>query len=44
MADETTDIANKERVTTVICWVTAAFVVHEEFTGLYMVDSIDSWL
>ena len=42
MADETTDIANKEQVTIVIHWVTADFVVHEEFIGLYMVDSIDS--
>ena len=42
MADETTDIANTEQVTIVISWVTADFVVHEEFIGLYMVDSIDS--
>ena len=42
MADETTDIASKEQVTVVIHWVTAAFVVDEEFVGLYMVDLIDS--
>ena len=42
MADEATDIASKEQVTIVIHWVTAAFVVDEEFVGLYMVDSIDS--
>ena len=42
MADETTNIANKEQVTIVIHWVTADFVVHEEFIGLYMVDLIDS--
>ena len=42
MADETTDITNKEQVTIVIHWVTADFVVHDEFIRLYMVDSIDS--
>ena len=42
MADEVTDKANKEQVTLIGRWVTEDFEVHEEFLGLYHVDSIDA--
>ncbi len=35
MADETTDVSNKEQLTLVIRWVDENFEVHEEFLGLY---------
>ena len=42
MADEVTDLANKEQV--VVCFriVDEHFDAHEEFVGLYQVDSIVS--
>lgn len=42
MADEVTDSSNKEQV--VICFrrVDEQFEVHEDFVGLYQVDSIQS--
>ena len=42
MVDEVTDKANKEQVTLIVRWVTEDFEVHEEFLGLYHVDSIDA--
>ena len=42
MADETTDVSIKEQVTIFLRWVTDNFQVHEEFLGLYHVDSIDA--
>ena len=42
MIDETTDVSNREQATVVIRWVSEDFKVHEEFVGLYHVDSIDS--
>ena len=42
MADETSDIANKEQVTLILRWVSESFEVHEEFIGLYQVDAIDA--
>ena len=42
MADETTDAANHEQVVICIRWVNDDFEVHEEFIGLYKVDSIDA--
>ena len=42
MADETTDASNKEQVTIFLRWVTESLLVHEEFLGLYFVDSIDA--
>ena len=35
MADETTDVSNKEQLTLVIRWVDENFEVNEEFLGLY---------
>ena len=42
MADECTDIANKEQFTINIRWVDEKMKDHEEFIGLYCVDSIDA--
>ena len=42
MADETTDSSNREQVTLFLRWVTDNLEVHEEFLGLYHVDSIDA--
>ena len=42
MADETTDIFNKEQVTMFLRWVTDNFQVHEEFLGLYHVNFASS--
>ena len=42
MADETTDKANKEQVTLIVRWVAEDFEVHEEFLGLYHVNSINA--
>ncbi len=42
MADETTDNSNKEQVTLFLRWVTDDLQVHEEFLGLYHVDSINA--
>ena len=43
MADETTDISNREQVTIILRWVDDTdFSVNEEFVGLYVVPSIGS--
>ena len=43
MADETTDKTNKEQVALVLRWMDDSnFEVHEEFIGLYEVESITS--
>ena len=43
MVDETTDTTNKEQVTLVLRWMDDSnFEVHEEFIGLYEVESITS--
>ena len=42
MADETTDISNREQVVICLRWVDNSLDVHEEFVGLHMVDSIDA--
>lgn len=43
MADETTDVSNREQVTIILRWVDDNdFSVHEEFVGLYLVPSIGS--
>ena len=43
MADETTDVSNREQVTIILWWVDDNdFSVHEEFVGLYLVPSIGS--
>ena len=42
MIDETTDSSNMEQVTLVIRHVTEELQVHEEFLGLYAVDSTDA--
>ena len=40
MADETTDMSNREQVVLCIRWVTVE--VHEDFIGLYVVEAIDA--
>ena len=40
MADECTDIANKEQFTVCLRWVGRDLEDHEDFIGLYQVDSI----
>ena len=40
MADECTDIANKEQFTICLRWVGRDLEDHENFTGLYQVNSI----
>ena len=42
MADECTDCANKEQFTINFRWVDSKLVDHNEFIGLYTVDSIDA--
>ena len=42
MADETTDMSNREQVVLCIRWVTENFEVHEDFIGLYVVEAIDA--
>ncbi len=42
MVDETTDKANNEQVVLGLRWVDNALVAHEEFVGLYRIDSITS--
>ena len=39
MVDETTDISNKEQVVICFRWVDKQLEAHEEFTGLYLVES-----
>ena len=40
MADECSDVSNREQFTICIRWVSEDIVVHEGFIGLYEVDSI----
>ncbi len=42
MADERTDVSNKEQFTICIRWVGDDLVDHEDFIGLYQVDSINT--
>ena len=42
MVDETTDISNKEQLVMCIRWVNKRFQPHEEFIGLYHVESTQS--
>ena len=42
MVDETTDVANKEQLVLCLRWVDADLETHEDFIGLYEVQSIDS--
>jgi len=42
MADECTDLSNKEQFTICIRWVGDDLVDHEDFIGLYQVDSINA--
>lgn len=42
MADETTDVSNKEQVTLIIRRITENLEVHEEFLGLYTVSSTNA--
>jgi len=39
MVDETTDISNKEQVVLCLRWVDAGLEAHEDFIGLYEVES-----
>ena len=42
MADEITDASNREQVAVCFCWVRDDdFECHEDFVGIYMVDSIE---
>lgn len=40
LVDETTDSSNREQVVICLRWVDDAFEAHEEFIGVYQVDSI----
>ena len=42
MVDETTDISNKEQVVVCFRWVDNHLVAHEEFIGLYQIESTQS--
>ena len=42
MVDETTDISNREQVVLVFRWVEDDLTVHEDFFGLYQMDTIDA--
>ena len=39
MVDETTDVSNVEQVVICLRWVSEKFEVHEDFVGLYEVES-----
>ena len=38
LADETTDISNREQLVICIRWIDSCLDVHEDFTGLYQID------
>ena len=40
--DETTDVSNKEQVVICFWWVDQSLEAHEEFIGLYSVESTES--
>ena len=42
MADECTDTSNKEQFTICIRWIDENLIDHEDFIGLYQVDSIEA--
>ena len=42
MADECTDVSNKEQFTICLRWVDEELVDHEDVLGLYKVDAIDA--
>ena len=42
MVDETTDVSNREQVVLCFCWVDNDFNIHEDFVGMYTVESIDA--
>ncbi len=42
LADETTDVSNKEQLVSVFRWVGSNFDVHEEYLGLYQLDKTDA--
>ena len=42
MVDETTDVSNQEQAVFCLRWVDQQFEVHEEFIGLYALDSTDA--
>ena len=42
MVDETTDISNKEQLVVCIRWVDKSLQPHEEFIGLYHIESTQS--
>ena len=42
MIDETTDVSNKEQVVICFRWVSQLLEAHEEFIGLYQVESTES--
>ena len=42
MADECTDVSNKEQFTICIRWVDEKLVDHEDMIGMYNVDAIDA--
>ena len=44
MADETTDCTNKEQVAIVLGWVDEDLAAHEDFIGMYEVESIEAKL
>ena len=42
MVDETTDVSNKEQVVICLRWVDTRLEAHEDFIGLYHVESIEA--
>ena len=42
MADECTDVANKEQFAVCICWVDESLTDHEDVIGVYNVGTIDA--
>ena len=39
MVDETTDVSNKEQLVVCIQWINNSLQAHEEFIGLYHIES-----
>ena len=42
MADECSDMSNKEKFVICICWVDADLLDHGDIVGLYTIDTINT--
>lgn len=42
MADETTDVTNVEQLVICFCWVDQSLEAHEDFIGMYAIESTEA--